>query len=132
MLLDKVGRATAPSTSSASAGASMTEKMRRAPAVDGITRGYTSATFRSGSTSMPKPATRATKSSSTIRLSLPWAPSQPVLYVGRTAKSLGQRVAALYATELGYRRPHPGGHWLKTLHGQSKLRLWWAETDAPG
>ncbi len=65
------------------------------------------------------------------RLGSFWAPSHPLLYVGRTAKSLGPRVAALYATELGYRRPHPGGHWLKTLGDQSKLRLWWAETDAP-
>ncbi|MFV2062144.1 MAG: transcription elongation factor GreA [Chloroflexota bacterium] len=60
-----------------------------------------------------------------------WVPGQTLLYVGRTAKSLAPRVAALYATELGYRRPHSGGHWLKTLRDQHKLRLWWAETDAP-
>jgi transcription elongation factor GreA len=40
-------------------------------------------------------------------------------------------VAALYATELGFRRPHSGGHWLKTLREPSRLNLWWAETDAP-
>ena len=49
----------------------------------------------------------------------------------KTAKSLSARVASLYATELGHARPHPGGHWLKTLREQPKLRLWWAETDAP-
>jgi transcription elongation factor GreA len=65
------------------------------------------------------------------RLGTFWLPGQTVLYVGRTAKALAPRVAALYATELGQRRPHPGGHWLKTLRDQPRLRLWWAETDAP-
>ena len=65
------------------------------------------------------------------RLGSFWVPGQTLLYVGRTAKSLNGRVGALYATELGYRRPHSGGHWLKTLRDQAKLRLWWAETDAP-
>lgn len=64
------------------------------------------------------------------RLASFWVPGQTLLYVGRTSKGLAARVAALYATELGHRRPHPGGHWLKTLREQSKLRLWWAETDA--
>jgi transcription elongation factor GreA len=59
-----------------------------------------------------------------------WLPEQRVLYVGRTTKALGPRVAALYATELGDRRPHPGGAWLKTLHGLERLRVWWAETAA--
>ena len=65
------------------------------------------------------------------RLASFWVPGQPILYVGRTSKSLGARVGALYATRLGDRRPHPGGHWLKTLRGLDRLRLWWAETDAP-
>ena len=60
-----------------------------------------------------------------------WLPNQSLLYVGRTAKSLNGRVGSLYATELGHARPHPGGHWLKTLRELSKLRLWWAETEAP-
>ncbi len=64
------------------------------------------------------------------RLASFWVPGQMLLYVGRTSKGLAQRVAAMYATELGHRRPHPGGHWLKTLRDQSSLRLWWAETDA--
>ncbi len=60
-----------------------------------------------------------------------WLPEQPVLYVGRTSKSLGARVGALYATALGDRRPHSGGHWLRTLKSPDALRIWWAETDAP-
>ena len=60
-----------------------------------------------------------------------WLPGQQVLYVGRTSKSLSARVAALYNTPLGDRRPHSGGHWLKTLKPVDSLRIWWAETDAP-
>ena len=59
-----------------------------------------------------------------------WVPGQRLLYVGRSEKSLGARVKALYATELGHRRPHAGGHWLKTLREPSSLVIWWAETDA--
>jgi transcription elongation factor GreA len=65
------------------------------------------------------------------RLAAFWVPGETLLYVGRTSRSLAARVASLYATELGHRRPHAGGHWLKTLHEQPRLRLWWSETDAP-
>jgi transcription elongation factor GreA len=65
------------------------------------------------------------------RLASFWVPGEALLYVGRTSRSLAARVASLYATELGHRRPHAGGHWLKTLQDQPRLRLWWAETDAP-
>jgi transcription elongation factor GreA len=65
------------------------------------------------------------------RLAAFWLPGQQVLYVGRTSKTLGPRIAAAYATRLGDRRPHAGGHWLKTLQKVERLRVWWAETDAP-
>lgn len=64
------------------------------------------------------------------RLASFWLPSQTVLYVASTSKSLGARVGALYANELGSRRPHSGGHWLKTLRVLDRARIWWAETDA--
>jgi transcription elongation factor GreA len=73
---------------------------------------------------------RPTQTTLAQRLASFWVPGQTLLYVGRASKGLASRVAAMYATELGHRRPHPGGHWLKTLRGQSSLRLWWAETDA--
>ena len=60
-----------------------------------------------------------------------WLPGQSVLYVGRTSKSLSARVSALYSTGLGDRRPHSGGHWLKTLKPIDSLRIWWAETGDP-
>jgi hypothetical protein len=60
-----------------------------------------------------------------------WLPNQLVVYVGMTAGSLGSRLASLYATPLGDRRPYAGGHWLKTLRGLDRARVWWAETAAP-
>lgn len=74
---------------------------------------------------------RPTATTLADRLASFWLPGQTVLYAGRSQKALGSRVAALYATPLGDRRPHAGGHWLKTLADLSELRLWWAETDAP-
>jgi transcription elongation factor GreA len=64
------------------------------------------------------------------RLELFWQPAESVVYVGRSTRALGARVAAMYATGLGDDRPHPGGHWLKTLRVLRELRIWWAETDA--
>jgi transcription elongation factor GreA len=59
-----------------------------------------------------------------------WLPGQRILYVGRSSRSLGGRVAAAYATQLGDRLPHSGGHWLKALQNLDRLRVWWSETDA--
>ncbi len=64
------------------------------------------------------------------RLASFWLPSQQVLYVGATAHSIGRRVAAIGATELGDRRPHSGAHWLKTLRSLDGVRVWWAPTTA--
>ena len=64
------------------------------------------------------------------RLAELWLPGEPVLYVGRSARAIGARVAAMHATPLGDARPYSGGHWLKTLAQLGELRLWWAETQA--
>ncbi len=64
------------------------------------------------------------------RLNEFWLPGEQILYVGRSAKSIGSRVAAMYATPLGDARPFAGGHWLKALSVLNELRIWWAETDA--
>jgi transcription elongation factor GreA len=45
-------------------------------------------------------------------------------------RSIGARVAAMYATPLGDSKPHAGGHLLRTLSILPTLRIWWAETDA--
>lgn len=64
------------------------------------------------------------------RLAADWVPGQPVLFVGRAAKGIGARLAAIYATNLGDAKPTSAGHWLKTLGNLGELRVWWAETDA--
>jgi hypothetical protein len=60
-----------------------------------------------------------------------WLPNQTVVYVGMTTASIGGRVGAYYRTPLGDRKPHAGGHWLKTLRGLDRARIWWAPTNAP-
>ncbi len=74
-----------------------------------------------------RPLTRAL----VARLRSFWLPSETVLYVGATAGSVGGRVLALAHHQLGDRRPHADGHWLHTLVGIERARIWWAETDAP-
>jgi transcription elongation factor GreA len=64
------------------------------------------------------------------RLASFWLPSQTVLYIGATETSIGGRIAAMDKTVLGDRRPHSGGHWLKTLRDLSGCRVWWASTGA--
>lgn len=59
-----------------------------------------------------------------------WLPGEPVLFVGRSTKSIGARLSAIYATPLGDVRPSSAGHWLKALSLQSEMRVWWTETDA--
>lgn len=60
-----------------------------------------------------------------------WLPNQPIVYIGMSATSIGARLAAFFRTPLGDRKPYAGGYWLKTLSGLDRLRVWWAETDAP-
>lgn len=64
------------------------------------------------------------------RLAEDWLPGQPVLFVGRSTKSLGGRLAGIYATPLGDVKPSSAGHYLKTLAAPGELRVWWAETAA--
>jgi transcription elongation factor GreA len=64
------------------------------------------------------------------RVAEDWIPGQPVLYVGRSTKSIGARLAGMYATPLGDARPSSAGHYLKTLSAPGDLRVWWAETEA--
>ncbi len=59
-----------------------------------------------------------------------WLPGQPILYIGTSGVSIGARISASLRTPLGDRRPYAGGHWLRTLSGLDRLRIWWAETEA--
>ncbi len=65
------------------------------------------------------------------RLSSFWLPSQPVLLIGSSPKSVGGRVSAVVKTVAGDPRPAPSGLWLHLLHDPAVLRIWWATTDAP-
>src|SRR5450432_1232753 len=74
---------------------------------------------------------RPTAREMAVRLGEFWLPEETVVYIGMTNLSIGGRVGALVKTPLGDRRPHAGGHWLKTLTVLSELRVWWAPTSAP-
>lgn len=57
----------------------------------------------------------------TDRLSESWLPDENILYIGKApkrknGKALGNRVREFYRTEYGERKPHAGGHWLKSLY----------------
>ncbi|MEA2537618.1 MAG: transcription elongation factor GreA [Chloroflexota bacterium] len=60
-----------------------------------------------------------------------WLADQSVLYIGTSGASIGSRIGAFHRTPLGDRKPYAGGYWLKTLAEVDRLRVWWAETDAP-
>jgi transcription elongation factor GreA len=62
------------------------------------------------------------------RLASFWLPNQAVLFIGSSMKSVAARLAGMYKTPLGERRPQPAGYWLKTLHDLGKTRIWWVET----
>jgi transcription elongation factor GreA len=72
----------------------------------------------------------ATSKAVAARLAAFWIPSTTVLYIGTSQQSMANRVAAIERTLLGDRRPHTGGHWLKTLLHLERARVWWARTDA--
>lgn len=65
------------------------------------------------------------------RLASFWIPDQQVLYIGSSQKGVGARLAGMYKTPLGERRPQPAGYWLRTLHDLNKCRIWWAPVPDP-
>ena len=65
------------------------------------------------------------------RLASFWVPGQAILFIGSSQKSVGSRLAGMYKTPLGERRPQPTGYWLKTLRDLKKTRIWWAPVSDP-
>ncbi|MFI5258452.1 MAG: transcription elongation factor GreA [Candidatus Limnocylindrales bacterium] len=65
------------------------------------------------------------------RLASFWLPGQSILYIGSSIKSVSIRLAGMYKTPLGERRPQPAGYWLKTLRDLNKARIWWAPVSDP-
>lgn len=62
------------------------------------------------------------------RLARYWLPDEAIVYIGK-ATSLRRRLGQYYSTPLGDRRPHAGGHWIKTLANLSSLTVHYAEVD---
>jgi transcription elongation factor GreA len=65
------------------------------------------------------------------RLASFWVPGQAILYIGSSQKSVAARLAGIYKTPLGEKRPLSVGYWLKTLHDLNKARIWWAPVSDP-
>ncbi len=57
-----------------------------------------------------------------------WLPDEAIVYIGK-ATSLRKRLGQYYSTPLGDRRPHAGGHWIKTLTNLTSLTVHYAELD---
>ena len=57
------------------------------------------------------------------RLNAFWLPDENIIYIGQTESSGGLRgrINQYYNTELGERKPHAGGHWIKTLKTLNEL-----------
>lgn len=54
------------------------------------------------------------------RLSQFWLPDENIIYIGKApvrsnGKGIGNRVNEFYKTDYGKKRPHAGGHWIKSL-----------------
>ncbi len=58
-----------------------------------------------------------------------WLPDEPILYIGKTGTSVKKRVSDYYNTPLGNKRPHAGGHWIKTLAELNKLSVYWGSCN---
>jgi len=65
------------------------------------------------------------------RLSEFWLPDESVLYIGQTSSSLRNRVRQYLKTPLGDRRPHAGGHWIKTLSILNETFVHFAKSPDP-
>jgi hypothetical protein len=60
-----------------------------------------------------------------------WLPDEVIVYIGLAGSSLQSRVRQYYETPLGARRPHAGGHFLKTLANIDDLYVHWAPAADP-
>lgn len=65
------------------------------------------------------------------RLKRFWWPDRRVVYIGLAGTSVSARVAQYYRTPLGDRRPHAGGHWLKTLRDYGTSTVWYSSALDP-
>ena len=71
------------------------------------------------------------------RLSKFWLPDENILYIGKgpkrsSGKALDNRINEYYKTEYGEKRPHAGGHWIKSLSNLDDLFVYAIPCDDPG
>ena len=59
-----------------------------------------------------------------------WLQDEHIVYIGK-ATSLRSRISQYYRTPLGARRPHAGGHWIKTLSNLNSLFVHYGISDQP-
>jgi hypothetical protein len=72
---------------------------------------------------------RPTPTQLAARLSQFWIAATTVVYIGLTTSTVSKRLRQYERTPLGDRRPHAGGHWLKTLRDfESRATVTWAHT----
>ncbi len=64
------------------------------------------------------------------RLSSFWLRDESIVYIGQTEsrKGLRGRINQYYNTEIGDRKPHAGGHWIKTLKNLNQLYIHYIST----
>lgn len=60
-----------------------------------------------------------------------WLPDEVVVYIGLAGTSVRRRVGQYYRTPLGARRPHAGGHFIKTLENVASLWVHYAAVNDP-
>lgn len=77
------------------------------------------------------------KNSIIERLSEFWLPDESIVYIGKApirsnGKGLGNRVKEYYKTEYGEKRPHAGGHWIKSLSNLDDLFVHYILCDNSG
>ena len=71
------------------------------------------------------------------RLSQFWLPDENILYIGKaprrsSGKGIGNRIREYYKTKYGEKRPHAGGHWLKSLIILDELFVYYTTCENPG
>lgn len=65
------------------------------------------------------------------RLQKYWLPDENILYIGQTSKqTLHARIQQFYNHELGRRKPHSGGEWIKTLSNINELCIYFVTSDS--
>jgi hypothetical protein len=61
-----------------------------------------------------------------------WIPDEVILYIGLAGTPLSKRLGQYYGTQIGARKPHSGGYFLKLLSNPDRLWVHFAQHPDPG